>query len=204
MALRLYAVTFLEGLAPVAVDGTAIVPVRDLAAVVEEAPYVMSLPDDEALARHHEVTSATLARAGAVLPAPAGTVFRSVESLRQWLELHYVALNDALAYVEDRVEARIHVARADASEAEREAGTDLAAASTEIFRVLRRQAVASFALRTEHVTGLALTSAFLVERELWKEFTALARTEGERQEGIDLSITGPWPPYDFVRIHFGG
>jgi hypothetical protein len=204
MALRMFAVALLEGLdhespAP----ATELIAVRDLGAVVEEVPYVMIVPDDTTVAHHHAVVSSVFARTGAVLPAPANTIFREKTAVRQWLELHYVALNDALAFVEDRVEARVHVRREDARAGESDAGSDLADVAAELFRTLRRQAVASIPLRTEHLTGVAITSAFLVERGLWKEFSSAAR-DLDTKDGLSITVTGPWPAYDFVRIHFAG
>ena len=29
-------------------------------------------------------------------------------------------------------------------------------------------------------------------------------SEAERQSALDFQVTGPWPPYDFVRMQFGG
>ena len=204
MAQRLFAIALLDALhGDSPAPETAVVSVRDLAAVVQEAPWVMTPPDEDALERHHAVVEAVFTRAGAVLPTPAGTVFRDGGTLRQWLELHYVALTDALAFVEDRAEARVHVQRASGPEDEREAGSDLAALAADCFRTLRRRAVASLPLRTEHVTGVALTSAFLVDRSAWASFESLAREEHGRHAGLEVTVTGPWPAYDFVRIHFG-
>jgi hypothetical protein len=131
-------------------------------------------------------------------------VFRTPEALQRWMELHYVALSDALAYVEDRAGARVHILRADRSAAAPDAGTDLAAAAADCMRSLRRQAVAGLPLRTEHLTGIVLSSAFLVEREAWKDFTAAVRRQGAEHSGFRVQLTGPWPPYDFVRLELGG
>lgn len=203
MALRLHALVFSEGFPNGVIPGASLVPFRDLGAVVAEAPYELVLPDEAILERQREVVEA-VARRGAVLPAPPGTVFRSRQALEQWIELHYVALSDALAFVDDRVGARVHVRRADAPRDEREAGADLAAVAAECFRVLRRQAVASVQLRSEHATGIAVSSAFLVERELWGEFKSAVEEEQERSPSLEITLTGPWPPYDFVRMQLGG
>jgi Gas vesicle synthesis protein GvpL/GvpF len=206
MALRLFAVALVEGLHGEAPSpGTELVAVRDLAAIVEAAPYLMTLPDEDALAKHLDVVSSAFARGATVLPAPVNTVFRERHALQQWLEIHYVALSDALAFVEDRAEARVHVARINGAR-EMHAAHDVPSLATECFRALRRQSVASLPLRTTDPSSNEASSAFLVERGLWKEFEALAAVAGEQSqvEGIEVVVTGPWPPYDFVRIHFGG
>jgi hypothetical protein len=138
----------------------------------------------------------------AVLPAPVGVVFRSREAVQRWLELHYVALSDALSFFDGRVVGRVHVWRPGADD-EQETGSDLAAAAAETLRELRRSAVATVPLRVEQITGVVLSAAFLVEQELWKEFVAKVEEQGTRTPNLRLELTGPWPPYDFVQMRFG-
>ncbi|HEV7994001.1 MAG TPA: GvpL/GvpF family gas vesicle protein [Gemmatimonadaceae bacterium] len=201
MALNLFGVVFSDhGVAPVA--GTELIAVRDLAAIVAESPYATVEPDDERVMRVAEVIGAYQARS-AVLPAPIGVVFRARESVLRWLELHYVALSDALSFVDDRVVGRVHVWRPGAPE-DRDAGSDLAAAAAESLRVLRRSAVATVPLRLEKITGIVLSAAFLVEQELWKEFSAKVEDQRAASPNLEFELTGPWPPYDFVHMQFGG
>jgi gas vesicle protein GvpL/GvpF len=204
MALRLY------GIAPVddqggepPPTGVRTVTFRDLAAVVADAPYAPVPADDATIGAHREVVE-TLFAARTLLPAPPGVTFRAPQALQRWMELHYVALSDALAYVDDRAGARVHIVRADGLRAAADAGTDLAAAAAECMRVLRRQAVAGLPLRTEHQADLVLSSAFLVERGGWKDFAGAVRRVAADHTGFRVELTGPWPPYDFVRIEFGG
>jgi hypothetical protein len=183
-------------------DGTQLIVVRDLAAVVAESPYSPQEPSDDRVAKVTEVISAYHARS-AVLPAPVGVVFRSRDAVQSWLELHYVALSDALSFVDDRVVGRVHVWRPTSGD-DREAGSDLAAAAAESMRVLRRSAVATVPLRIEQITGIVLSAAFLVEQELWKEFALKVEEQGSRAPNLRFELTGPWPPYDFVQMQFGG
>jgi hypothetical protein len=132
-----------------------------------------------------------------------GTVFRTDDVLQKWMELHYVALSDALAWVEDRLAARVYITRATGREGDKEAGSDLAAIAAEVTRSLRRHAVASVPLRSEQVTGSVLSAAYLVERNLWQEFADAVGDERERHQLVTMELTGPWPPYDFVRFQFG-
>ena len=69
---------------------------------------------------------------------------------------------------------------------------------------IRRRAVASVPLRGERVTGLSIASAFLVERELWREFTKGVEEVQASDSQLRVESSGPWPPYDFVRIELGG
>jgi hypothetical protein len=204
VALRLYGITPADDHGAEAPPrGVQAVKFRDLAAVVGEAPYAPAAADDATVAAHREVVEALFA-GRTVLPTPPGVTFRTPQALQRWMELHYVALSDALAYIDDRAGARVHIVRADRSTGAPDAGTDLAAAAAECMRVLRRQAVAGLPLRTEHLTGLVLSSAFLVEREAWKEFAGAVRRVAADHAGFRVELTGPWPPYDFVRIEFGG
>src|SRR5204863_9492701 len=68
---------------------------------------------------------------------------------------------------------------------------------------LRRHAVSSVPLRTEEVTGIVLSAAYLVERELWQEFSDAVEDEKDRHQLIHIELSGPWPPYDFAKMQFG-
>ncbi len=203
MALRLFGITPVDDHgadAPPA--GIRTVGFRDLAAVVAAAPYTAPPADDATIVSHHEVVE-TLFAGRSLLPAPPGVTFRAQQSLQRWMELHYVALSDALAFVDDRAGARVHVVRAPGSRAG-DGTADLAAAAAECMRLLRRHAVAGLPLRIEANRDAILSSAFLVERESWNDFTAAVRRVAAEHPGFRIELTGPWPPYDFVRIEFGG
>jgi hypothetical protein len=204
MSLRLHGIVMNDGHGPQRLpDGIRLMPVRELAAVAEEGEYRAHDIDTADIQRHLDVVAAIFQQ-DALLPAPVGTIFRSNEVLQKWMELHYVALSDALAWVEERVAARVHVTRAEAMrESDREAGSDLAAIGAELAKSLRRHAVASVPLRNEQVTGIVLSAAYLVERNLWEEFRDAVADERERHPLVTMELTGPWPPYDFVRFQFG-
>lgn len=213
MALRLHAITLVDaphstaapatdGNAPQ--NGTMTVPFRDLCAVVtEQRAFTLDDPTPSELDRHRAIVDGVFHRS-AVLPAPVGTVFRNPDVLKRWMELHYVSLTDALQFVEDRAVARVHIVRADGKADDLEAGSDLAAAAAESFRALRRRAVAAVPLRLEEVTGLVLSAAFLIERDLWKDFAHAVEEQHDAHHLLHFDVTGPWAPYDFVRMQFGG
>ncbi|MFN2567045.1 MAG: GvpL/GvpF family gas vesicle protein [Gemmatimonadaceae bacterium] len=203
MAVRLYGITQAEDHAGDALPGGVhTVRFRDLVAAVGDAPYAPAPASDATIAAHREVVEA-LFDGRTLLPAPPGVTFRTPQALQRWMELHYVALSDALSYVDDRAAARVHIMRGDSSPSAPDSGTDLATTAAECMRTLRRQAVAGLPLRTEHLTGIVLSSAFLVERELWKDFAGAVRRVAAEHSGFRVELTGPWPPYDFVRMDFG-
>jgi hypothetical protein len=202
-ALRLYGITEVEHHAADGGDGTELLAFRDIAAIVSIAEYSAAPPAGEAIEQYRRVVDDIFNKAP-VLPAPVGTVFRSRETLTRWLELHYVTLTEALTFVADRAEARVHVSRVNGRADERETGSDLAAAAAEAFRFLRRQSVAAVPLKGEHITGIVLSSAFLLDKELWSDFVASIDDQRRRNPGLAFELTGPWPPFDFVRMQFGG
>jgi hypothetical protein len=205
MALRLHAVTLIDSVHEphVLLDGARAVPFRDLAAIVTDREKFLLDDPDPALANQHRAIVDTVFKAQVVLPTPLGIVFRTEHVLARWMDLHYVALTDALAFVSDRVAARIHVSRAGGKRDDKEAGADLAEAAGEIFRELRRRAVASVPLTTEHMTGIVLSGAFLIEHELWAEFERGFVLARDANPELTVDLTGPWAPYDFVRMQFG-
>jgi len=203
MSLRVYGIVMHDGQGPPQLPpGIQLHSQRELAAVTEEGDYTAKEVDSADVARHLQVVE-TMFGQDAVLPAPVGTVFRSVEVLQRWMDLHYVALSDALAWVEDRVAARVHVTRAGGNDSRAEIDPELAAVAAEVSRSLRRRAVASVPIREESTMLTALVSAFLVEGELWHEFADAVNDEQEHHPTLRIALTGPWPPYDFVRLQFG-
>lgn len=204
MGVRLYAITSHEGHVLDELPGEgSLLQVRDLAAVIGPAPYAVEEPDEAAIDLHRRVVDVVF-KHRSLLPAPVGTVFRNATALERWMELHYVALSDALAYVDDRVAARVRVSRLEMGVVDSDTGPDLASTGAEVMRALRRRAVASVPLRAERVTGISIASAFLVERELWKDFTRGVEEVQASDPKLLIDSSGPWPPYDFVRIELSG
>ena len=198
--LRLYGVATLDHAdeRPV-VDSTSVVAVRDIGAIVQPSAYTIPPLDDKEMMDCQRIVEAVF-RAHTILPAPCGTVFKSEDHIRRWLELNYVSLVEAIHFIDGRCEARVHASDVPADGGE-PTGLDHAAAAAESFRTLRRYAVAAVPLRPEE--GRLLSSAFLVDRTEYSAFELRVREQGRRVEGLRLQLTGPWPPYDFVRMDLG-
>jgi hypothetical protein len=182
-------------------DGIEVVSVRDLAALVSRSPYHRKEPADRDFERHAGVLEAVATR-HPVAPAPVGTVFKGRDTLVRWMELHYHALHEALTFLDGRIVARVHVVRREIKLPA--IGADLAASAAEIFKGLRSQASAMVTLKTEHLTGIVLSGAFLVERERLDAFTSAVADATKSHDELEVELTGPWPPYDFVRLDLGG
>ncbi len=203
MSLRVYGIMTQDGHGrPRLPEPVKLIALRELCAVTEEGDFSANDLQPGDIRRHLDIVSA-LYRDESILPLPVGTVFRNEEVLNRWMDLHYVALSDALAWVEDRVAARVHVNRVGGKEGDRDAGSDLAAVAAEVTKGLRRHAVSVVPLRNEQVTGIVLSAGYLVERQLWEEFREAVSNESEKHPQLSIEVTGPWPAYDFVRLQFG-
>jgi Gas vesicle synthesis protein GvpL/GvpF len=190
---------------------------RDLVAVAGEAsppPGGVAwrrTPAPPNLEAHRQIVEALFA-GRSVLPVPPGVVFRSAEAVARWLELHYATLSDALAYVDGRAEARVHVeAKAGRGVGDGTAEhqrVELDAVSGAVFKALSKNAVGwcgACVPPTGAGGDIARASAsFLVERAQWAQFQTAVAAEAARDPALSVWASGPWPPYDFVRMQFGG
>lgn len=173
--------------------GARLVVHDDVAALVSPAPP--SGADDDPLhvtARHWEVHRALLS--GDVVPAPAGVVFASDGDVEAFLAASYTSLRGALARVRGRWEYRLHVTLTDAAFPESRA-LDLA---THIYAELRR--IARSAVPFPRDPPRVLSAAFLVERAASEAFRDRVDQLSALNSALELDLTGPWPPYDFVSM----
>ncbi|HEX6627775.1 MAG TPA: GvpL/GvpF family gas vesicle protein [Gemmatimonadaceae bacterium] len=206
VALRLYGVAAVEsGQATSLVEGTSLVHYRALAAIVEPAHYSVPAPTDEDTERYMYILEQAFANA-TVLPAPTGTVFQSQNTLMRWLELHYFTLTEALAVVEGHSAARVSITTRPGQQ-DGETGRSFAALAAESLRMLRSQAAATVTLPKadeDDEDGVVARASFLVDSQRWQTFKETVNKEAQRQPALAFNVTGPWPPYDFVRMQFGG
>ena len=205
-ALRLYGVAAVEsGQAASLVEGTSLVHYRAVAAIVEPTHYSAASLSDEETERYLTVLEEAYANV-AVLPAPPGTVFQSQNTLMRWLELHYFTLTEALAVVEGHAAARVSITTRPGSQ-DGESGRSYAALAADSLRSLRSQASATVTLPKadgDDEDGVVARASFLVDSQRWQTFRETVNKEAERHPALAFRVTGPWPPYDFVRMQFGG
>jgi len=205
IALRLYGVAAVEsGQATSLVDGTSLVHYRALAAIVEPASYSAPAPTEEDTERYMYILEQAFTSA-TVLPAPPGTVFQSQNTLMRWLELHYFTLTEALAVVEGHSAARVSITARPGQDGD--TGRSFAALAAESLRMLRSQAAATVTLPKvdeDDEDGVVARASFLVDSQRWQTFNETVKKEAQRQPALAFNVTGPWPPYDFVRMQFGG
>lgn len=203
-ALRLYGVAAVEsGHTSSLAEGTTLTHYRALAAIVEPASYSTVTVDDGEMEKYVRVLEEAYSHAG-VLPAPPGTVFQSSSTLTRWLELHYFTLTEALSVVDGHAAARVSIT---AQSNDGDTQKSLAALAAESLRLLRGQAAATVTLPRadgDDEAGVVARASFLIDSQRWQSFTDTVSKEAERQTALDFHVTGPWPPYDFVRMQFGG
>ncbi len=165
----------------------------DLAAAVTAAPFRDEAETDpEALRAHARVVEALLRRS-TLVPAPYGLVARDERAVRELLARRRDVLADALDYLDNSYEMRVHVSLRSGGDGEK-----LQTFLRMLHGALRGQARAARRLpgRDE---GEAV-AAFLVGRGEWLRLVDKAtRWEGHHPE-VELRVTGPWPPYDFVTV----
>jgi hypothetical protein len=210
--LRLYGVAaFDSALHEPLAEGTTSVQFRSIAGIVAPAKYARVAIDDAELRDYTRILEEVQANT-AVLPAPPGTVFRSRNNLARWLELHYFTLSQAIGTVEGHGQARLTITKSSGVDAPnataveiRENSKKLLATASQSMRVLRGQAAATVSLPIpDDDTTTVAQASFLVDLERWSVFSDLVQKEDTRHTSLDFHLSGPWPPYDFVRMQFGG
>ncbi len=166
---------------------------RDLDALVRAVPFKLPAMDAAHVQAHQRVVEAVLRRA-TILPAPYGVIFKGRRALVRFLEDQYLSLDEGLAFLEGHWELRVHATPRGAEET----SAELEELAIQVYAELRRTARA--AIPFPHEGRRLLSAAFLVERGAWIEFVNRAEDLVGAQPLLAFDITGPWPPYDFVRM----
>jgi hypothetical protein len=169
----------------VGLDG---VPLRTVAgerlvAVVGDHTRAPELGDDQ-LCIHEALISRLMAEAP-VLPLRFGTTVADEEALRRWLRTNEDELLRSLEALDGAVELTV---RADLA-----AGGDLRERIHRSLAELSRRAI----LFPPAPGSDRLRAAYLVDGDHIEAFAA-AVERLEKELAIELSCTGPWPPYSFV------
>jgi len=177
--------------------GEALIEHRGLAALVHEVPYRLPEWDRERIRAHSSAIERAMRRT-TIVPAPYGIVFRDRDHVVDFLDTQYVALDEALTRLDGTFEMRLHIQssgrRPDFSESEQ---ADQAAS---FYTALRRRSRAAFTLPATE--SRILSAAFLVSRADWVSFVEYADELDADNPEFQFDLTGPWPPYDFVRMAF--
>ena len=207
-------------------EGARAVVEGDLAAIVREVPLAeygeaalrRNLEDIawlEDAARRHETVLDVLLAATTVIPLRLCTIYRSEEAVREMLAAEHAAFVEALERLTGRTEWGVKAFRAPAgeeasdeaadgsaymerrrreAEARRRADADVEDAFQRL-AALAEEALAN-PLQRRELTGreeeMVLNGVFLVEDANEAAFRAVVSELG-------YELTGPWPPYNFVK-----
>ena len=176
-------------------EGVQRVRYRDLEALVQSAPFEIIDDDVSGVAAHQRVLE-TVMRRTTVLPAPFGLLFRSRRALVHFIEDQYLVLDEALAFLDGHWELRLHLTLSETG------GPDPAIVDlgTHIYSELRRFARAAIPFPRGETR--VFSAAFLVDRSAWIEFVERSDDLANTHTELTFDVTGPWPPYDFVRMTF--
>lgn len=182
-------------------SGTQLIITGDVGAVVGQAAFEHIAMNDENVGAYESVVEAVFERQ-TILPAPFGVVFRNTDHINRWLQMHYLTFTEAIHLVEGRCEVRVHLRKTEgdlASEEPDPAATEMA---MEFYNAVSHEADAAVMLRRPALHAV-LSSAFLIDRSEWEAFSAIITTQARRSGALHVEQTGPWPPYDFVRMDLG-
>lgn len=198
----------LFGVVPVSAgDGNSLAPntelviTGDVGAVVRPAPFERIEESESEIVAYEEVVEAVFDRQ-TILPAPFGVVFRNTDHITRWLQMHYLTLTEAIHLVEGRCEVRVHMRNRDETTVMEEPDTATTQAAMEFYHSISREADAAVMLRRPALQAV-LSGAFLIDRSEWERFSAIVAREASKYDLLIVEQTGPWPPYDFVRMDLG-
>lgn len=162
---------------------------REIAALLRPVQRRIPVLSREEVSGHHRILDRVMRRT-TVVPAPFGLVFLDLAGVGRFLSERYLQLDEALALVDGRWEYRLHARMSP--EADPAHAREMA---THAYGELRR--LSRLATPLADAEGAAFSAAFLVDRSSTRRFVERVEEMGSPPA---LDLTGPWPPYDFVRI----
>lgn len=175
------------------------IPYKDISAVVSDSPIIEYQSTEENMKSHSEVINAVM-KEHSVIPMAFGMVFKDKEVLLSVLEKSYDVIKKTLALLDNKVELGIKIIL-----------------NKELMELLdddKRNQFASYVYESlkgkavESVNGnlfsdrLLLNASFLVEKNKIEEFSKEIDKMGKMLTP-KIQYTGPWPPYNFVKINIG-
>jgi hypothetical protein len=178
----------------------------------------------EVIVRAHEHVLDETLELGPVVPFPICTIYSSSEGVRDMLEREYMPMRAALRRLTGMTEWGVKAYRtprpvaptpAPASgldylkrkRAERESGDSLATTVETVHARLRAVAAASVLSPPQdrrlsgRASAMLLNAAYLVADRDFPGFGAMIEdlSRRYRDDGLELELTGPWPPYHFAQ-----
>src|SRR5436190_1786176 len=181
------------------------------------------------VARHRAAPDAAALESGAVVPCRFCTVYRDEHDVRRFLAERADVLAAALARLDGCVELGVkafaastpgnaEATRAESGRAylearreEKQAREDLARSRAELVRDLHERLLAAakdgvlLDLQSRDASGrdseMVFNASYLVD--VTSRFEAELTAAAGDYDGVQLEVTGPWPPYNFVPEELG-
>ncbi len=166
---------------------------RDLEALVRDVPFIMPTDNNRSVDEHQRIVEMVMRRT-TILPAPFGIVFKGRRQLIKMLQEQYLVLDEGLSLLDGHWELRLHIG----SNAPADQDEELSDLAMNIYAELRHYARAAVPFPKE--AKRLVSAAFLVDRTTWVEFIERIEDFDTHHQALTFDVTGPWPPYDFVRI----
>jgi hypothetical protein len=166
---------------------------RDLEALVRDVPFVLPTDNTRSIDEHQRIVEMVMRRT-TILPAPFGIVFKGRRQLIKMMQEQYLVLDEGLSLLDGHWELRLHISGAAVGEAH----IELSDVAMNVYAELRHYARAAVPFPKEG--NKLVSAAFLVDRTTWVEFIERIEDFNSHHPGLSFDVTGPWPPYDFVRI----
>ncbi len=175
------------------------IPYKDILAVVSDTDKTNYLLTEDNIRMHNKVTEFVMER-HPVIPMAFGMAFKNKEILFSVLEKSYDAIKKSLALFDGKIELGVKIVMSkDMMELlDTERKTQI---SSHIFESLKGKSAESVnnKLFSER---LLLNASFLVEKDKVEHFSE----EVDKLKDMltpKIQYTGPWPPYNFVKIKIG-
>lgn len=175
------------------------IPYRNVAAVVSESPMKdYELTEDNM--KRHEVVIRRVMEEHTVVPVEFGTVIQNERILKHLLKKAYDPVRECLRLVNNMVELGIKaVINGDIVFADPEKRKECATSILESLNNRAKQLVKDDLFSDR----LILNASFLVNKEEINTFSNEVTGLQEKYPMIKLLYSGPWAPYNFVRIKIG-
>lgn len=163
-----------------------------LTAVVTDDP---ADPRSTDTIREHGRIVERLLRRSSVVPVPAGLHAQDEDAVRAFLEQQKIPLLDALDFLEDGYELRLHLSARGAGQTQ----DRLRTVAHHVYEQLQGQARAARILE-EGGPERILSAAFLIPRNEWIRFVEQVADWEGRYPAVRMDVTGPWAAWDFVHV----
>jgi hypothetical protein len=175
------------------------IPFRNVAAVVSESPMKDYELTENNMKKHEEVVRRVMEE-HTVVPVEFGTVIQNERILKHLLKKAYDPVRECLRLVNNMVELGIKaVINGDIVFADPEKRKECAASILESLNNRAKQLVKDDLFSDR----LILNASFLVNKEEINTFSNEVTGLQEKYPMIKLLYSGPWAPYNFVRIRIG-